>query len=91
MGQRPTSEAKPNEQNALGFATRMGEYREFTYPHSPNCFLKWRLVLLAQLRFAYGALPHSPLVALPPGPCQGDQSEMTLAVIGWTPALAFAR
>ena len=39
MGQRPTSEAKPNEQDALGFAAGLGEYGEVTYTNSPDCLL----------------------------------------------------
>ena len=39
VGQRPTSEAKPNERDALGFATGMGEYRWAARPNLPDCDL----------------------------------------------------
>ena len=48
----------------------------------PTAFLSG-LVLLVRLRLTRGALPHSPLVALPPDPCQGTSP--------LDPALAFAR
>ena len=62
VGQRPTSEAKPNERDALGFATGLGEYKrvppsEFAHPR----FGSW-LVSLA---------PFAALVGLCPTPHKG--------------------
>ena len=90
MGQSPTSEAKPNEQDALGFAAGLGEYGEVPYTNSPDCLLNrgsFRSFGYASLVRVLPSLSRKGSALDPPG----NQSEMTLAVIGWTPTLAFAR
>jgi len=89
-GRTLTSEAKPNEQDALGFAAGLGEYGEVTYTNSPDCLLdrgSFRSFGYASLVRTLPSLSRKGS-ALDPA---GNQSEMTLVVIGWTPALAFAR
>ena len=60
-----------------------GEYGEVPYTNSPDCLLN-----RGSFRsFGYASLSRKGSALDPPG----NQSEMTLAVIGWTPTLAFAR
>ncbi len=67
-----------------------GEYGEVTYTNSPDCLLNrgsFRSFGYASLVRTLPSLSRKGSALDPPG----NQSEMTLAVIGWTPALAYAR
>ncbi len=59
---------------------------EGSYPrlYSPDPVANPSAFRSVGFRLPRGALPHSPLVALPPDPCEEDQSPST-------PTLAFAR
>ena len=80
---------RPSLQDALGFATESGEFGRAARPNSPIPDVN---------RSSFRSFGYASLVGLCPTPHKGaaldppgNQSEMTLAVIGWTPALAFAR
>ena len=49
--------AKPNEQDALGFATGAGEYREFTLSEFARLRFKSKLILLAPFAALIGRCP----------------------------------
>ena len=90
MGQSPTSAANGASKTRQDPRQDWGEYGEVPYTNSPDCLLNrgsFRSFGYASLVRTLPSLSRKGSALDPPG----NQSEMTLAVIGWTPALAYAR
>ena len=89
-GAKPHKRRKRRERDEPNIKTGMGEFGRGTLLYSPYPVANSSAFRSFGFASLVGRCP-TPCKGAAPRPLPGNQSEMTLAVIGWTPALAFAR